>query len=355
VTLRVGLIGCGFIGRFHSAGVRAIANRQLLDIEYAVVCDRDESRARSFAEITGARATNDAADLIADVDVVYVCVPTAGHRELVESAAAAGKHVFCEKPLATTMEDVEAMVAAVDSVGVAAGVGLVLRHSPVMTVLKHLIDDGSLGRLMTIVFRDDQFFPVSGHYASAWRKDKAIVGGGTLIEHSIHDVDVLRWLGGDVTSVSATTRNFAGHEGVEDLATVKLDFGDGAQAVLVSIWHSVMARPSTRRLEIFMEKGIFWTDHDYLGPIHYQKHAENAVTLGEQEVQDRYLDLAGLSGRGLDQMIRYSFEDYLFLDALLSGRPPHPDFKLALEAHRVIDAAYRSAAEAGQTLQLAAP
>ncbi len=348
--LNIGLIGCGFIGRFHSAGIRAIARRELLDITYAAVCDSDEQRARSFAAAAGvATVLTDPLELIGspDIDAVYVCVPTSEHKDLVLRAAAAGKHIFCEKPLATNLRDVEEMVAAVDRAGVKAGVGLVLRHSPILTVLKGLTEDPTLGRLMGIVFRDDQFFPIGGHYGSAWRQDREIVGSGTLLEHSIHDVDVLRWFAGDVSSVRGSIRNFAGHEGVEDLALAHLEFEQGAQAELASIWHSVLGRPSSRRLELFFEKGIFFIDHDFLGPIHFQTHAQNAEVLPEEEVRQRYLDKVGLTDQVFEDLLRYSLEDYLFLRAVAAGGDPFPDFHVALEAHRVVDAIYRSAAAGG--------
>jgi len=354
VTLKVGLIGCGFIGRFHSAAIRAIANGSLLDIQYTVVCDEDEARARSFADITGARPETDALRVSSssDVDVVYICVPTGGHKRLVLEAAANGKHIFCEKPLATNLADVQEMVEGVERAGIKAGVGFVLRHSPILTVLKDLLEDGSLGRMMAIVFRDDQFYPITGHYQSEWRKDHSLAGGGTLLEHSIHDIDVLRWLGGDIASVRGETSNFAGNEGIEDLATAQLEFESGAKATLVSVWHSVVSRPSTRHIEVFMEKGVFWTDHDFLGPIHYQVHAQNDVTIPEEDVLDRYLGIANLRGERLERMIRFSFEDYLFLDAISQGRAPFPGFAEALEAHKVVDAIYRSAAADGERIAL---
>src|SRR3990172_5578453 len=136
---RIGLIGCGFIGRFHARAFRGLIRRGLIDAEYVAVCDHDEERARSFAEIADVSfVMTDAAEVIdsPDVDVVYVCVPTAAHRELVLRAAERGKHVFCEKPLATTLADVEEMVTAVAAAGVKAGGGLGLRHPPVYTVVK---------------------------------------------------------------------------------------------------------------------------------------------------------------------------------------------------------------------------
>ena len=352
MTLNVALIGCGLNGRFHSTAIRAIARRQMLDINYAAVCDLDPERARSFSDVTGAEPFTDALQLIDSpgIDAVYVCVPTAYHKDLVVRAAQHGKHVFCEKPLATTLADVHEMVDATEKAGVKAGVGLVLRHSPIMTVLKELMDDGSLGRQMAMVFRDDQFFPITGHYASEWRKDKAIAGAGTLLEHSIHDVDVLHWFGGPVKRVRGSTRNFAGYEGVEDLAMAYLDFESGAQADLISIWHSVLGRPSTRRLEVFYEKGFFAVDQDYMGAIDYQVHAQSAGRISEDEVRKGYLATLGLPDDVFEGLMRHSLEDYLFLKAVSEGRDPFPNFRTALEAHRVVDAIYRSAEAGGELI-----
>jgi len=352
MTLNVALIGCGLNGRFHSTAIRAIARRQMLDINYAAVCDLDPERARSFSDVTGAEPFTDALQLIDSpgIDAVYVCVPTAYHKDLVVRAAQHGKHVFCEKPLATTLADVHEMVDVTEKAGVKAGVGLVLRHSPIMTVLKELMDDGSLGRQMAMVFRDDQFFPITGHYASEWRKDKAIAGAGTLLEHSIHDVDVLHWFGGPVKRVRGSTRNFAGYEGVEDLAMAYLDFESGAQADLISIWHSVLGRPSTRRLEVFYEKGFFAIDQDYMGAIDYQVHAQSAGRISEDEVRKGYLATLGLPDDVFEGLMRHSLEDYLFLKAVSEGRDPFPNFRTALEAHRVVDAIYRSAEAGGELI-----
>ena len=156
----------------------------LTDARYVAVCDIDGSRAQEFADIVGAAlVTTDATQVIdsPDIDVVYITVPTSGHKELVLRAAAQGKHIFCEKPLAARLADVRQMVAATEKAGVKTGVGLILRHSPILTVLKSLMEDATLGRLMAIVFRDDQFFPIKGHYGSEWRKDRDIVGSGTLL------------------------------------------------------------------------------------------------------------------------------------------------------------------------------
>jgi predicted dehydrogenase len=322
----------------------------LSDARYVAVCDSDERRAREFAAVVECPiVTTDPLEVIdsREIDVVYVTVPTAWHKDLVLRAAEKGKHIFCEKPLATNLADVQEMVAAAERAGVKTGVGLVLRHSPIITVLKSLMDDGTLGRLMAIVFRDDQFFPIQGHYGSEWRKDRTIVGSGTLLEHSIHDADILLWLGGEVRCVQGSVANFAGFEGVEDLATAHLEYASGAKGELVSIWHSVLGRPSTRRIEVFMEKGVFFLDNDFLGPIQMQTHAQIAEVIPEDEVRRRYLSILGLTDPAFEDALKYALEDYFFLKAVSEGTEPFPNFRTALEAHRLIDAIYRSAAAGG--------
>ncbi len=350
MTLNIGLIGCGLRGRFHSRAVRAMIRLGLVDAQFVAVCDVEEARVREFADIIECPlVTQDALEIIdsPDIDIVYITVPTAWHKDLVLRAAANGKHIFCEKPLATNLADVQEMVSATEKATVKTGVGLILRHSPILTVLKSTMEDASLGRLMAIVFRDDQFFPIQGHYGSEWRKDRHIVGSGTLLEHSIHDADVLRWLGGDVTSVRGSVANFAGFEGVEDLATAHLEYESGAKGELVSIWHSVLGRPSTRRIEVFMEKGVFFLDNDFLGPIQIQTHAKIAEVISEDDVRRRYLDMLGLTDPVFEDALRYALEDYFFIKAVSEGGQPFPDFRTALEAHKLIDAVYRSAAAGG--------
>jgi predicted dehydrogenase len=207
---------------------------------------------------------------------------------------------------------------------------------------------------MAVIFRDDQFFPIQGHYASTWRKDFATTGGGTLIEHSIHDLDILTALCGDVASLRAQTSNFAGHEGVEDLAVVTLNFTSGATAQLTSIWHNVLSRGSSRGLEFFFEHGYFMLDQDFLGDLRYETYAtDGRAVMAQDDVLRRYLEIVDLPyERFTDAVQRYSLEDYYFLQSIVDGRDPYPGFDVALRAHELVDAVYRSAAEGGAAVSL---
>jgi predicted dehydrogenase len=343
----VGLVGCGHIGRFHSRNIRAVLRSERVPGIYAATCDRQLARAEEFAAITGAPfITGDPGALLAypGLTAVYICTETAEHPALVEAAAARRLAIFCEKPLARTLAEVQRMVEAVERAGVVNQVGLVLRYSPVYTVLKELISDADLGPLLTAHMRDDQFFPDHGHYGSSWRADLAKSGGGTLIEHSIHDIDLFRWLFGDITGVRCHTRVTSGHVGVEDVALATFQHAGGHQTSLTSVWHQVDGRPSTRRLEVFYQGGWLASDADFIGPIHYQLRSCPEVVLSADEVLERYGALARLDAGGLEMARRGMLEDCVFLEAVHTGRPGHPDFRTAWEAHRVVDACYRSSA-----------
>ena len=145
---KIGIIGAGLIGRFHARAVHGVIKLGLVDAEYVAVCDREIERAQSFASIANLdMATSDPEELIAspDINTIYICTPTGEHKDLVLRAAAAGKHVFCEKPLARTLAGAQEMYNAVQSAGVRHQVGLILRHSPVFTVLKEMVSDPALG------------------------------------------------------------------------------------------------------------------------------------------------------------------------------------------------------------------
>jgi predicted dehydrogenase len=350
------MIGCGWIGSVHSRAIKGLIDGAFVDARVVATCDQHLERAESFADPHGARlATTDPVELIAAVDAVWICTPTSAHRALVEAAAAAGVAIYCEKPLATTMPDVHAMAAAVATAGVVNQVGLVLRVEGPMLALHHLLaDEGRpFGSPMTAILRDDQFFPIRGQYASrgggAWRADVAQAGGGALLEHSIHDLDALAWLLGPITEVSCRTANFAGHPGIEDLATVTLTHGTtGVTSTLVSVWHDLLSRPSTRRLEIFCQKALLWLDREDTGPVRVEAH-DRTYDVASDTLDGWVRDLP-VPAPWRQGLAPYALADRAFLDAVAAGRPASPDVATAVVAHTVADAAYRSAAEGGRPI-----
>ena len=345
MTARIGLIGCGHIARFHARNLRDAIARNDFDMAYHGVCDLDIDRARSFAEIGGCElVTTEAKALIDACDIVYICTETAAHKDLVVQTAAAGRHVFCEKPLATNLEDAREMTARVREAGIVHQVGLVLHFSPVYRVLADLMT-GDWGALLSAHMRDDQFFPTGEHYGSAWRADPERAGSGTLLEHSIHDLDLFRRLFGDVAAVQCHTRETSGHPGIEDVAHVRFLHEGGHSSTLASIWHGMPARQSSRSLEIFFEKARFTTDSDYFGAITMEVVGEEPLTLSHDEVLNRFMVLEGLDPADEDLRSLAGLGDRRFLEAIAEGRPASPSFDEALLAHELVHACYRSAAE----------
>lgn len=345
---RIGIVGAGFIGQIHSFALHALVTQGLVDARVVVVCDENEERAQRLAAHHDARVHSSLDDALDEVDVVWVCTPTSTHAAIVSEAVRAAKAVFCEKPLGRNLAEAEEVAAALGAVP--HHVGLVLRSAPVFRGLKEQLEGGRFGRAMAAIFRDDQSFPVEGIYRSSWRSDVTVAGAGTLLEHSIHDLDLLRWLLGEPTRVTGVIANFSGHPGVEDVATVLLDFGGGTSASLTSVWHGVTTRLSTRRLEVFCERGLLWLDDDNLGPLHIETDAGSETIQCEPPPWVVDLDLPAEVAKPLGL---YATPAKVFLDGLDRGEGLGPGAAEALAAHRLVDASYRSAGMGGQPVQVA--
>jgi len=353
--LRIGFVGSGLIAWAHGLGLKAMIDGGVLEATVVAVHDERTRRGERFAAAVGADPTavavvDSAAEVAARSDAVWICTPTAAHRAAVDAAVSAGRAVFCEKPLDTGLAAAAALVAAVEAADVPAQCGLVLRSAPVFLALRDLVHSGTLGEPMAVTFRDDQYFPIRGTYASKWRADVAQAGGGCLIEHSIHDVDILRFCFGDVETVSARTANFSVHPGVEDLAVVSLSFASGLEAQLTSVWHDIMSRGSTRRIEVFCREGMVWLDNEFRGPLHVQ--TSDATEVRPCPSPD-WVDALPLADDDAGLAIRaYVAADRAFADAVGAGEAPAPGLAEALVAHRLVDAAYRSAAGGGAPVDL---
>jgi UDP-N-acetyl-2-amino-2-deoxyglucuronate dehydrogenase len=334
--LRVGFLGAGLIATYHSKMVASSG----VEVDRAGVFDPDRDRASAFAERSGHRVLPTAEAVIDASDAVYVCTWTSEHLRLVAAAAAAGKHVFVEKPLATTLADAEALCAVLDAADVTNQVGLVLRHSPAYRAARELIEAPEAGRVMGVVFRDDQFIPIQGHYGSTWRGDVDLAGAGTFIEHSIHDVDMLQYLCGPVTHVAAMESFFHELPGIEDVMAATVRFAHGGTGTLMSIWHDILDRPSQRSVEVFCERRMVTIGgNDWWGPVGWQDSDGSGGTLGADQLRAR----------------PEQHPDRDFLTAAIDGRPSSPDVLVALDAHRVTDAVYRSAKADGQVMPVVRP
>jgi len=346
--VRIGFLGNGLISWAHSLSIDAMVKSGGLEVAISAGYDPDQERAGQFAAVHGSTPMSSPEAVCEAADAVFVCTPTALHAPLVEVAAKRGCAVFCEKPLAVDVESARRMAEVVENAGVPAQVGLVLRTTPVFRALRALVTSGRLGRPLSAVLRDDQFFPVQGHYASSWRGDPAMTGGGTLIEHSIHDLDILQWCLGPVRSVSAEMGYGDAHPGVEEVAAVILVHDSGAISTVTSVWHEMLSRHSTRRLEVFFEHGLAWLEDDFVGPLHIE---DDQGVVDQPCPMDAWVADLPLEGDLGVAIAMYAVEDKAFCDSVQSHQPPVPSFAEGVLAHELVDAAYRSAAQ-GRRLEM---
>ncbi|MBS1839023.1 MAG: Gfo/Idh/MocA family oxidoreductase [Actinobacteria bacterium] len=349
MTIRVGLLGAGLIAAYHaiqlnlSRDAASTPGSTGVDNTIVAVYDPDRERAAGLAGGQGAEVADRPEDVVAASDAVFVCTWTSEHLGMVRLAAESGVPVFCEKPLSVDLASSRELVEVVHDAGIVNMVGLVMRTSPTMLVLREMVEDPTSGRVMNVVFRDDQYIPTQGMYASTWRSDRALAGSGALLEHSIHDLDLLEWLFGAVDSVAAHQSFFHGIDGIEDSVSSLVKFRSGATGSLASVWHDVLARPSQRRMEVFCERATITLDADDVGPVRRQTSDGEEVVGGHQDLVD------WLSARGIPTTS--SEDDFLAAvrTSIDGGEAPRlrPDVDDALRAHVMADAIYRSAAADG--------
>jgi predicted dehydrogenase len=214
-TLRVGIIGAGMIGRAHARAFRALkASFQPApaEVELTVVADAEASLAEDartrfeFARVAnGWEAVADARD----VDVAVVALPNFQHAEAVHALLAAGKHVLCEKPLANSLEDSRAMLAAAERAGVVHGVGFNLRRAPAVAAMREVLDKGTLGEVRQFGARYLTDYAASPEVPFTWRYQRSLAGSVALGDVASHIIDLARFLVGDLASIQGASLSTA--------------------------------------------------------------------------------------------------------------------------------------------------
>jgi predicted dehydrogenase len=224
--LSVGVVGGGFVAGIHVGAWRKMGVARLL------VYDVHAGRARDCAAAVGAETANSLAELLAAVDVVDVCTPTDDHRTTVEAAAAAGRHVICEKPIARTVADALALTDACRQAGVRCFVAHVTRYFPEYAAAQAAVAAGRIGRPAILRLRRESSRP--GKAATSWLFDEAR-SGGLILDLMVHDFDFARWIAGEVESVMARrVRDASGCD--VDYAVAILHHASGALSHVTGAW-----------------------------------------------------------------------------------------------------------------------
>jgi UDP-N-acetyl-2-amino-2-deoxyglucuronate dehydrogenase len=345
-----GVVGAGMISKFHAKAFEAMPNAKLV-----AILDRSDERATAFAKENNCTAYTDMDNFLAHpgLDFVTICTPSGSHMDPAIAAAKAGKHVIVEKPVDVTIEKIDAMIKAADENNVHLIGILPRRFNESTKIFKKAIENGRFGK---IVLADAyvKWWRTQAYYDSAaWRGTWALDGGGALMNQSIHTIDLLLHLMGDVKSVCA----FAGLEAhkdieVEDVAVAIVEFKNGARGVIqgsTACWskdgHPAQVQISGDAGSAFMvdDKFSVWEFRD--------SSPEDAKVLAEFGVN------AGAAGAGAADPSAISFEWHQrnFEEAIAAveeGRPSSTSGQEGRRAVELICAIYESAKNGGKKIEL---
>ena len=230
-NIGIGVIGCGGMGRSLATSAHAVEG-----IDVICVSDLQEALAEKLATDLDASYTLDYHELLADdrVQAVLIAAPPFMHAPIAVDAAKAGKHVFSEKPMAPTLQDCDAMIAAAEENGVKLTIGLVCRYHATHSKVREIVQSGELGApACMMVHRIGGPWRSGGSYVP-WRLERA-KSGGSLMEINAHEIDFMRWTCGDVVSVYAAGGQYVQRESdYPDVVLASLQFENGAVGLLHS-------------------------------------------------------------------------------------------------------------------------
>ena len=324
-----GIVGFGWVAQDYVAPAIAAASGRL-----AAVCDPDPA-AQAAALRLGARATADVADLARDdaVEAVYVATPNHLHRAGVEAAAAAGKPVLCEKPMAATLGDADAMAAAVRRAGILYGTAFDQRHHPAHEAVRDAVAAGAVGRVTAI--RIAYACWVGADWAEAgrenWRVDAGKAGGGAVMDLAPHGLDLVEFLLGEpVVALKALMQSRVQDYAVDDGGMLVGRTGSGVLASLHVAYNCPEGLPR-RRLEILGSSGQI-TATDTMG-----QTAGGTVTLTEGRAGET-CPLAFAADRS-----PFVAQLAAFTAAIRGGHAGPLSLERDLATMRLLDSAYRDA------------
>jgi predicted dehydrogenase len=326
----------GILSFAHHHAEAYIANLRLLPgVELLGVADEDEGRGQAFASQYETRFYPSYADLLqARPDAVLVCSENSKHRSLVELAAAEKVHVLCEKPLATSVEDARAMVAACQRAGVLLMPAFPMRFSAPLLEIKAQLDSGAFGKVLCFNATNQGELPTKHR---SWFVDPELAGGGAIMDHTVHLVDIMRWyLGSEVSQVYAqSNRIFHAQEVlVETGALEMLSFENGVFASIDASWCRPQYWPTWGGLtfEMVTERGSILVD----------AFKQNLTVYSHRWQRPQW----SYWGTDMNQALIAEF-----IAAVREARPPKVTGVDGLKAVEVTLAAYRSA-KTGQPVRV---
>jgi predicted dehydrogenase len=374
-TLGVAMIGYAFMGVAHSQGWRNA--HRFFDLParptLQVICGRSESATSAAASTLGWSAwTTDWREVLErdDVDIVDICTPGDTHAEIALAALEAGKHVLCEKPLANTVGEAEAMTAAAEDAqqrGVFSSVGFSYRRTPALALAQRLVAEGRLGTLRHIRAHYLQDWIVDPEFPLVWRLQKDKAGSGALGDIGAHIIDLSQWLTGHrltevvghltrfvdrrplpdaASGLSASAGTETGEVTVDDAAVF---FGrtDGGALATYEATRFATGRKNGMSIELNGSDGSIAFDFESMNELHVYDATDPAADAGFKRIyvtepDHPYTGSWWPPGHGLGYEHTFVHEIADFVRDVATGVAPSPSFADGLQVQRVLDAVERS-------------
>jgi predicted dehydrogenase len=361
--VNVALIGYAFMGRAHSNAYRQVSaffspqrspRRKLL-------CGRSEAALKEAAERFGWEQTcTDWHEAIErdDIDLIDICTPGDTHAEIAIAAAAAGKAILCEKPLANNVAEAEAMLAAVQRSGVINMVCHNYRRAPAVQLAQRLIAAGRIGTIHHFRGTYLQDWILDPEFPLVWRLERARAGSGALGDIGSHAVDLARFLVGEITEVTGALETFVrerplpddptrtGAVTVDDAAAAVIRFANGALGTIEATRFAA-GRRNYNHFEINGSRGSIAFNLERMNElqVYFTEDAEDVQGFRTINVTDPAHPFAAAwwpPGHIIGYEHTFTHTVFELLEGIAAGRSPHPDFADGLQNQRVLAAIERA-------------
>ncbi|AEE95932.1 Gfo/Idh/MocA family protein [Mahella australiensis] len=374
--LNVGMVGYKFMGKAHSHAYKDVS--MFFDVPMQpimkAICGRDEAGVKEAAHKFGWESYETSwRNLVnrSDIDLIDITAPSNAHKDIAIAAAQAGKHVFCEKPLALTLADAREILAAVEKSGVKHMIGFNYRRAPAIQLIKKLIDEGKLGKIYHFRGFYLQDWIIDPDFPLVWRLQKEVAGSGSLGDLGAHLIDMARYLVGEFDEVMGMNETFVkerpmvsemtGLSGkaadnspkvsvnVDDATVFIGRFKNGALSVIEATRFAAGHR-NGMWFEINGSKGSVRFEFERMNELQYYSTEDEEGVQGFRTIQvtepvHAYMQAWWPAGHVIGYEHTFIHEVYDLINAIASDKMPEPNFYDGVKCQQVLEAVDASVAE----------
>jgi len=368
-SINVGLVGYKFMGKAHSNAFQRLSMffNPSVKVNMKAICGRDENWVKEAADKFGWEGYETSWEKLIqrdDIDVIDIAAPSNVHKEIAIKAAEAGKHVFCEKPLALNLNDAREMLEAAEKNNIKHQIGFNYRFAPAVKLTKKLIDEGKIGKIYHFRGLYLQDWIIDPNFPLVWRLDKKVAGSGSLGDLGAHLIDLARYLVGDFERVIGINKTFIknrpivekmtglsaqaqqdgnmGEVTVDDATIFIAEFKNGALGSIEAT-RFANGHKNGMSFEINGSKGSIRFEFERMNELQYFSIDDEAGTQGFRLIQATedihpYMEAWWPAGHVIGYEHTFVHEMYEFIEAVANDKDTSPDFYDGVKCQQVLEA-----------------